>query len=387
MSLELKDMVDKLMPDKKALATDAPDPNLYRPWRQELLEAAGGNMKEAEKLNKMIMESGVFAEFNPKGVVTTDIGPVRIDSLFPGIALIENRDTPFLNGLESRPAYKATDYSIRIVEEDAGTDILPFFNMDGSMPSAYYATLDARYNTMGFLGQSLQVSWLTQELGLQSPYNRNEDADQVMRAMNRIRRSKNQYLWANTRQTNEAVPSIPQPGGFVTRSTANVSAITGNLTDAIITGMVNQLATYFGYSQLQGRLVLQVPRAQLPVIRNLLITRFPGTNAITNLEFTNLLKGQASDYNFKGYPVNMVYQDDNGMVIPIFVDDQAPANTAIMWIADYPVLASLSFKGSTGPHLVQLPIASFTSYVVVFDGFSLVDPLVSSRSVRTGVGT
>ena len=386
MGLELKDMVAKLQPDTKAADT-APNPELYRPFRQELLEATGGNHREAEKLGKMIMQSGVFNEFCPKGIVTTDIGPVRIDSLFPGIALIENRDTPFLNGLESRPQYNATDYNVRIVEEDAGTDILSFFNLDGSMPAAYYATLDARYNTIGFLGQSLQVSWMTQNLGLMSPYNRNEDADQLARAMNRIRRSKNQYLWENTRNSNEALPSVPQPGGFSTRSTANVAAITGNLTDAIITGMVNQLATYFGYSQLKGRLVLQVPRSQLAVIRNLLITRFPGTTAITNMEFTNLLKGQVSDYNFNGYPIDFIYQDDNGMIIPVFCDDQAPAQTAIMWIADMPVLAGLSFRGSTGPHLVQLPIASFTSYVVVFDGFSLIDPLIVSRVKRTGVGS
>lgn len=386
MGLELKDMVAKLQPDTKAADT-APNPELYRPFRQELLEAAGGNVREAEKLGKMIMQSGVFNEFCPKGIVTTDIGPVRIDSLFPGIALIENRDTPFLNGLESRPQYNATDYNFRIVEEDAGTDILPFFNLDGSMPPAYYATLDARYNTLGFLGQSIQVSWMTQNLGLMGPYNRNEDADQLARAMNRIRRSKNQYAWANTRNSNETLPSVPQPGGFYSRSTTNVSAITGNLTDTIITGMVNQLATYFGYSQLKGRLVLQVPRSQLAVIRNLLITRFPGTTAITNMEFTNLLKGQVSDYNFNGYPIDFIYQDDNGMIIPVFCDDQAPANVAIMWIADLPQLAGLSFRGSNGPHLVQLPIASFTSYVVVFDGFSIVDPLVVSRSVRTGVGS
>ncbi len=386
MSLELKDMVDKIMPIGKS-AGDAPDPNLYRPFRQELLESCNGNFEAAERMGDLLVKSGAMQGIF-KNVVTTDIGPVRIDSLYPGIALIENRDTPFLNGLESRPVYRSTDYSFRIVEEDAGTQILPFFNLDtDTLPPEYYATLDARYNTIGAVGQTAKITDMTQELAQQGPYNRNENADQIMRAMNRIRRSKNQYLWANTRNTNEVLPSIPQPGGFYTRSTANAAAITGNLTDAIITAMVDQIAAYFGYSQLQGRLVLQVPRSQLPVIRNLLITRFPGTTALTNLEFTNLLKGQASDYNFRGYPVNMVYQDNNGMVIPIFVDDQAPSGVAIMWLADLPQLAGFQFRGSMGPHIFQLPIALLSSYALVMDIFSIADPLVVSRSSRSGVGS
>lgn len=385
-SLELKDMVDKLMPNKQASATDAPDPTIYRPFRLELLEACGGNVDAAGRMGDLLMKSGALQGVF-KSVVTTDIGPVRIDSLYPGIALIENRDTPFLNGLESRPVFRATDYSFRIVEEDAGTQILPFFNVDGELPPEYYATLDARYNTLGAIGQTAKVTWMTDELAEQGPYNRNENADQIMRAMNRIRRSKNQYLWANTRNTNETLPSVPQPGGFYTRSTANAAAITGNLTDAIITGMVDQIASYFGYSQLQGRLVLQVPRSQLPVIRNLLITRFPGTTALTQLEFTNLLKGQASDYNFRGYPVNMVYQDNNGMVIPVFVDDQAPANVAILFMADLPQLAGFQFRGSMGPHIFQLPIALLTGYALVMDIFSISDSLVVSRASRSGVGT
>lgn len=380
-SLELKDMVDKLMPNKQESA------DLYRPFRQELLEACGNNFEAAERVGDLLIKSGAMQGLF-KNVVTTAVGPVRIDSLYPGIALIENRDTPFLNGLESRPIYRSTDYSFRIVEEDAGTQILPFFNVDtDTLPPEYYATLDARYNTIGAIGQTAKITDMTQELGMQGPYNYNTNADQIARAMNRIRRSKNQYLWANTRNNNEVLPSIPQPGGFVTRSTVNNSAITGNLTDAIITGMVDQIAAYFGYSQLQGRLVLQVPRSQLPVIRNLLITRFPGTTALTQLEFTNLLKGQASDYNFKGYPVNMVYQDNNGMIIPVFVDDQAPAQTAILYMADLPTLAGFSFKGSMGPHLFQLPIALLSSYALVMDIFSLSDPLQVSRSVRTGVGS
>jgi hypothetical protein len=385
MTLELKDMVDKIADKSAAPADQAPAQDLYRPFMADLLKACDGKMDQAEKLAEMIAKSGIFVGAY-KDVTSTSVGPVRIDSLFPAIALIENRDHPFLNGLRSKPRFRCTDYNVRIPEEDAGTEILNWFNLDGSMPAVVQATLDARYNTVGALGQSLKVSWMAQELAMQGPYNRNEDADQLARALNRIDRSLNQYMWANTRVNNEVVPNVPQPGGFYTRSTANVSAITGNLTDAIITGMVDQIANYFGYQNLND-LVMMVPRAQLPVIRNLLINRFPGTTALTQMEFTNMINRDSSDYGFKGYPVNFFYQDNNGINLPIFVDDQAPSQVAELFRASYPQLGGFEFRGQYGPHLVQLPIALFTSYVVVFDLVTLIDPLVVSRSVRTGVGS
>lgn len=391
MSLIAKDVVDQLagksatdpsaVVDKEAYKKDS----RYRPLMVDLYEACDNNLPAAERVLEYMGKSGILTGAF-KDITSTNLGPVRIDSLVPGIALIENRDHPFLNGLRSKPRVRCTDLNVRIVEENAGTDILSWFNLDGAMPSVVQASLDARYNTVGGLGQALKVSWLAQELGLQGPYNYNEDADQLVRAMNRIDRSLNQYMWANTRVSNEIAPAVPQPGGFYTRSTANVSAITGNLTDAIITAMVDQVAAYFGYQNLND-LVLMVPRAQLPVIRNLMITRFPGTTALTQLEFSNIIKGQATDGGFRGYPVNFVYQDNNGINLQVFVDDQAPANVAMLFRSSLPQLGGFMFRGSFGPHVVQLPIALFTSYVVAFDMATLIDPLVVSRSVRTGVGT
>lgn len=384
MSLNLKDVVDQIA-GKSATEPSAVDKDpRYRPFALDVYEACDGNAEAAQRVLDFIPKSGAFTGVY-KDILSPNIGPVRIDSLVPGIALIENRDTPFLNGLRSKPRVRCTDLNARIVEENAGTEILNWFNMDGAMPSVVTNVLDARYNTVGALGQRIKVSWLSQALGEQSPYNYNADADQLARAYNRINRSLNQYMWANTRVTNETAPAVPQPGGFYTRSTVNVAAVTGNLTDAIITAMVDQIASYFGYSQLDD-LVLMVPRAQLPVIRNLLINRFPGTTALTQMEFTTMLKGQASADGFNGFPVNFVYQDSNGVVMQVFVDDQAPANVSMLFKSGYPQLGGFLFRGSFGPHVVQLPIALFTSDVVVFDMATLIDPLQASRSVRTGVG-
>lgn len=390
MSLVLKDVVDQLA-GKSATENSAVDREAYksdpryRPFKLDLFEACDGNMAAAERVGDLLVKSGALSGIY-KDITSPNLGPVRVDSLLPGIALIENRDTPFLNGLRAKPRVRCTDLSLRIVEENAGTDILNWFNMDGDMPAVVTNVLDARYNTVGAIGQRIKVSWLAQSLGEQSPYNYNADADQMARAINRINRSLNQYMWANTRVTAEAPPSIPQPGGFYTRSTVNVAAVTGNLTDAIITAMVDQIASYFGYQQLDD-LVLMVPRAQLPVIRNLLVNRFPGTTALTQLEFSNILKGQAGNGGFQGYPVNMVYQDNNGVTMQVFVDDQAPSQVSMLFKTGYPQLGGFLFRGSFGPHMVQLPIALFTSDVVVFDMATLSDPLQASRSVRTGVGS
>jgi hypothetical protein len=298
--------------------------------------------------------------------------------------LIENRDHPFLNVLRSKPRYKATDYSIRIVEENAGTDILSWFNLDGTMPAVVDTVLSQRFNTLGAVGQSVKCSWMASELAQQGPYNRDEDAAQLRAAMNRLDRSLNQYMWANTEQTGEAVGQVPQPGGFYTRSTSNVADLGGaNLTDAIITDMVNDLGEVFGYNGLDD-MVMLIPRNQLPIIRSLMINRFPGTTSLTKLAYDDILKAKQASY---GYPIDAIYEDNNGKIIPCFVDDQAPAGVALLFRAKYPLMAGFNFRNSFGPHLVQLPIALFTSYVVLFDIASLVDPLVVSRVVRTSVGT
>lgn len=380
--VELKDVVDQLSnKGADAAAVQKDQSVLYRPWKQELLEACAGNSFAAEKLGKMLLKSNIFEAWD---VTTTDLGPVRIDSLFPTINLVENRDHPFLNVLRSKPRFRATDYSIRIVEENAGTDILPFFNLDGAMPAVVDTALSARYNTLGAVGQAVKVSWMASELAQQGPYNRDEDAAQLRAAMNRLDRSMNQYAWTNTEQTGEGAGQVPQPGGFYTRSTTNVSDVVGsNLTDAIITDMVNDLGAVFGYNGLDD-MVMCIPRNQLPIIRSLMINRFPGTTSLTKLAYDDILKAKQAAY---GYPIDAIYEDNNGKIIPMFVDDQLAQDVAILFRAKYPALAGFQWRGTFGPHLVQLPIALFTSYAVLFDIMSIVDPLTVSRSTRTSVGS
>lgn len=375
----LKDVIDQIT-DQKSGQDAAPiqKDNKYRPFIDLMNEVQPDLTKQAQ-IMRLLVGSGAFTG---KDVTSVDVGPVRVESLYPVIAKIINQEHKLATMLMNRPSVRVTDYDVRIPEENVGDAILPFFNVDGDLPATVETVLSERHNTLGAFGQQIKLSFMADALAMQSPYNRNEFQAQVSGAMNRVNRSLNQYLWANTEQTGEAIGQTPQPGGFYTRSTSNtVSAGSANLTDALIKGRVDALAASFGYDGLPD-LVGFCHSSQIPILRNLMITRYPGTDPMSKLEYDNVLKARADAY---GLTINAIYEDDNGMVIPFFRDEQMPANLAMIFRADLPQLGLFELNGQLGPHLIERPIATLYRSYVLFMLYTLIDPLVVSRSSITSV--
>lgn len=377
----LKDVIDQAV-DNKAVGSEVKDPSMEFVPFQKMLYQELGDVAKVDSMLKFLAQTGAIAMSSNKDVVSVDLGAVRATSLFDVINMIVNPEHKLLKMLLSRPQERVTDLHVRIPEEDIGAAALDFFNMDGTLPDAAQTTLSARNNTAGALGQQITVSMLAQELAAQGPYQRNEFQKQFDAATVRINRAVNLNLWDNTEVTAEAVGNVPQPGGFATRSTANVAAVGGgNLTDALISGRVSAIAASFGYDALDD-LVGFTNAAQIPIIRNLMINRNPGTDPMSKLQYDNVLMQKVQALGLDA--VQMIYEDNNGKVVPFVRDEQMPSGTTLLCRAGLPRMGQLYLNGKPGYHLLERPNANLYRQWVYFVVFTLLDPLVSSRGKLTG---
>lgn len=372
----LQDIVDYIQ--EKSAKGAAPVEKTQKPienWQEILYKEFPDSVKR-DRLNRMFAASGVY-----KDVTSSDLGPVRIVSLYPIIAQIVNLETKFLNILKQKAPYRCTDFQTRIPEENIGSDQLQPFNMDGNLPPVTQSILSERTNTLTAIGQQISVSFMASELAAQSPYRRDELAAQLAKAMIRIDRTMNSLLLSSVEQTSEAVPNVPQLHGFVTASTANVQATGGsNLTDIFISTAVNQQAAYFGYDQLTD-LVALTNNTQTSVVRNLMINRYPGNQPMSKLQYDTELAARVAKV---GVPVQMMYEDNNQVAIPFIREMQLPAGTTILFRSSLPSLGKFQMQGQFGGFVVERPITNLYRLDVCFDIFTLVDPLVVSRSLITG---
>lgn len=373
-----QDFIDAIAKDAgktpPAVENKAPNPNReLRQWEVILHQNVPDSVMR-ERVSKMFVSAGVF-----KDVMTPDLGAVRIPSLYPVIHQIQNTETKFLNILNQKPVYKMTDTTVKIVEENIGTDSLAPFNVEGDLPAVKQSNLTERTNTLTCLGQKLQLSWLAEEIAAQSPYKRQEYQIQLQKALLRIFRSKNALLLNSVEQTSEILPMVPQLGGFCNRSTNAPQAITGNLTDVYLANAVNNIAAYFGYDLTD--LVILTNSTQIAVIRNLMINRYPGTDPVTYAQKNAEVLAKAKSV---GVPFQMVYEDNNVIQVGVIREMQLPAGTTLIYRADYPQLAGFQFDGQFGPFMAERPITNLYRLEVVFDLFSLVDPLVVTRQLITG---
>lgn len=319
-----------------------------------------------------------------KDVTAVDLGPVRIVSLYPYIAQIYNTETKFLNILKKRPAFVATDYQIRIPEENIGTDQLNVFNVEGTLPAVQQSTLGERTNTVMALGQQIQVSFMAEEISAQSPYRRNEIQAQISKALIRLERTLNPLLLSAVENTNETLPNIPMLGGFVTRSTFNPIAVGGgNLTDALISQAVNAMAGVFGYDAL-GDVVALTNAAQIPVVRNLMINRYPGQQSMSKMQYDEVLVQRIEAQGIRAEDIQMIYEDNNGLTLPFIRETQLPAGTTILFRSSFPQLAKFRMGNKEGPFMAERPVTNLYHLDVLWDLVSLCDPLVQGRVLLTG---
>lgn len=382
MTFQLTDVIDKIKEQKSVKAgveshKVAPNDAEYKSLDEILFDQFKGDGSKARLFKSICASNGVF-----KDVTSSDMGPIRIQSLFPIIAQIQNDETKFLNLLRGRATYRCTDLQVRIPVEDIVTDLLPFFNVDGTLPAVYQSKLEEFTNTVGAVGQQIQISFLASELAAQSPYRRDELAAQLQKAMLRIDRSMNAYLWSNIESTGEQLPnSVPQPGGFINRSLLNVQAIgASNLTDAYISTAATQIANRFGYDQLND-IVAFTTQGQTSVVRNLMINRYPGNNPVATAAWAAQLAARAAMF---GVEPQMMYEDNNQVAIPFIRDQQLPAGTTVIFKGAVPRLGQFELQGSQGPWVIERPITNLYRLDVAFNMFTLIDPMQESRATITG---
>lgn len=328
--------------------------------------------------------NGPMKEINAKlkDLGVTDITSLRLLSVSDRSPVLRNEDSKFLNFLESQgksPMLK--DYQYRIRERNINTASATPFNPDGDLPAIRQSKRPARTNTLTFLGNTTKVSFMADAIA-SGQANVNLMSEEIDDEIVRIRTTMSSMLLSNTEQVVEAIGSVPQLGGMIDRSILNNFAVTGgNLTEAYIQQGADAIRAALGSGKQQ---VLWIPSSQLAVLDNLMITRYPGNDAMTHFQRQDLAKRMVG---FNVEP-DLMYLPRPGKPIPVVFDDQLPDGTALMFTWErelYPRLPKFQLFGSLGPWVLARPNASLYELVVVWDSFSLDDPLVESRAVYTSL--
>ena len=325
-----------------------------------------------------LMEKALYPKIKSMG--TVDIAALRVVSLSDRVAVQRNAETRFLNFLEAKnSSANLTDYQYRIIERNIGTQYAGFFNLDAtSLPANVQSSYAQRYNTATAVGDTLKISYQLQNIaGMQGNAGSDVFEAQVDDEIVRIRKQMNRTLLSNTEVISEAAAQVPQLGGFITRSTVSpISAGSGNFTNALLQQGYDQIAALYGYEQL----ALFVTKGQMAVIIDLMINRFPGENSATFAQnMSSTLGGVGADA--KGINTNVVYMPYPGVAIPVYYDLDMPANTAVLFKADWPRVARMKFNNAVGPQMLMRPEPTLFDLALIFELFSLDDPQINSRVV------
>lgn len=326
-----------------------------------------------------------------KEVRSGDLAQLRLVSLAPRVGELANNTTVTLNMLEANPIVPATDFQVRFRERQLGSDTAAMFNINGDLPAEATSVRPFRQNTMGFVGNTLKIRFIAQELGSQSPVQSVDvRAEEIDMELIRIRRKMNQQLLTGVEVTSEAAGDVPQPGGLVPRSTfynTNL-APAQDMTDAVIQNALNSIANItspngYGYKPMVG--LLGGP-TQLSKIRNLMIARFPGENSLAYLQSTNAYGNALAKVNVPS-ELMMTYLPNPGMPVLFVYEPQLTAGTCLIFNPEEDQLAKLTMFGQMGPWVLERPTSDLLYLMLVFDGFSLIDQLRESRSVITGLNS
>jgi len=350
---------------------------IAKPFMQSLVDNFGSFQKAQQVLKERIIP-------HLKAVGTTDIASLRLVSLSDRTVVRRNEETKWLNFLEMRGDMPPIlDYQYRIKERDIITDTAPVVNIDSltlfpQIQSAY----NQRYNTLTTVGNTLRVSFMASNIAeQQSDVNILEE--QIDDEIIRIRRTFSKIMMSNTEQVSEAPGVTPQMGGFLTRSIlGTLNAGGSNLTNTLIQTAVNSIGTQIGFDH---QFVLWVTPGQLPVVRDLMINRFPGQNSEAFYATLNRnMREQLDNYRI---PTQVVYEAYPGGSIPVIFDQQMVANTALLFVGSFPRMARFRMDGQFGPYVLARPEQTLYEVVAVFDICTIDDPLQLSRVQITNLAS
>jgi hypothetical protein len=325
-----------------------------------------------------------------KDLKSTDLNSLRLVSLADKMGELRNGQTVFLNVVEANSVQRVTDFQVRLRERRLGQQTAQWLslNQDQFAPEAQ-SNYPQRSNTLGFLGNQLNIRLIGQELAAQSPVQPVDIVQQEIEfEVTRIRRAMSKYLLFNYEVVNEASITPPQPGGFINRSNLynfNLS-VPSDFTNAIIQQSVDAIANAANPEGVSYNvpLVCLCPSSQISKIRDLMIARYPGTNAETFLNEQSELRARFAQVGIAPNQMK-AYQPDPGMSVLFIFDPLLPGNTAIFFDPTQPQLGKFQINGQYGPWAIERPTPALTTLLYVFDGFTLLDNLRETRSVVTNL--
>lgn len=328
-------------------------------------------------------------DFFTKELKSPDLFDVRITSMDPRARVLRNEATVFSNILELNPVFRTRDLQIQFRERRIGSDVAQMFNPNDALPGEAQSDRALRTNTLGFLGNVLKVRWLAQELGEQSEISAEDPrALEVDDELVRIRRTRNSKLLSNTEVTAETAGFVPQPGGFLTRSTLYNVAAAGDLTNALIQGRVNAIANRtspeaYGDVPL---IALSGSASQLGVVEDLMVARYPGESSVDWGQTTAALRRRVASVNVPE-EMTAVYRPRPGMPVLFVHEPQLASDTVLFFDPAQPQLARFQMMGQFGPWVVERPTENILYMLLAFDAFSLLDHIIESRAVITGLNS
>lgn len=323
-----------------------------------------------------------------KDLKSPDTNVLRISSTADRIPELADDETIFTNIAEMNGVVRCTDLHVTFREKRIGTDTANWINMNvGTISDEAYLNRPTRKNTIGFAGNKLDIKLITSELGKQSPV---DPTDLMMEEVDfeliRIRRFFEQQLLSNTEVNTESTVAPTEPGGFITRSTLYNTSTSGDLTNALIQGRVDAIANK-GSTEALGYnvpLVAFCPAVQLGKIRDLMASRYASETNVTALGYQQRLMDMFAQKNMHPNAVQG-YQPLPGHPILFLYNSLMPSGQVLFFDPRYPQLGRFQINGQFGPWVLERPTEAMTQLVYVFDGMTLVDGLVESRALISGV--
>ena len=388
MEFQSADLIDQILNKGGVQA-----PSARKVQKHNLAQAIFEDKPDANgEVNSYRMKEALYNKIT-KDLKSPDISSLRLISLSDKVGELANDKVVFLKMLEANRVQRVTDFQVRMRERRLGQQTAQFFNMnfDAFAPEAQ-SNYPQRTNTVGFLGNQLNIRIIGEELAAQSPVQPVDIIQQEIEfEMIRIRRTMEQTMLWNQEITAEVAAVPPQWGGFINRSDTftNTLASNSDFTNGLIQTAVDTIANItnpegMGYIEL----VCLCPFAQMGKIRDLMISRYPGSQYDSYSTEQSQL-GQKLSKEAGLFPEAFkFYKPDPGPAV-LFISSPllstAIANTAVFFDPTQPQMGKMMLMGNYGPWVVERPTAALTTLLYCFDSATLLDNLKESRYVLYGV--
>ncbi len=322
-----------------------------------------------------------------KDLRSTDINGLRLVSLAGITDELANDEALFTMVCEANPVVPCSDLHVQWQEKRLGSDTADWINLNvDTFGSEAAANRPIRTNTIGFAGNSVSVRLLTQALSSQSPIDQaNLVLEEIRFEAMRIRRFFEGKLLSNNEVVTEGLVSGTQPGGMITRSTLYNNSVSGDLTNAAIQGRVDAIANAADPEGLGYGIPLMAmvsDSSQLPKVRDLMTTRYPGEASSDALAYQAKLQGMFAKAGMAPNQVKF-YQPDPGSPVMFVYNPLMVADTVLYFDPRKPRLGKFQINGQYGMWAIERPTAALTNLVYCFDGMTLIDGPVEYRAVTT----